>query len=158
MKLQKILVALDYGDAASRVLDAAVTLAKAQQGELVLVHCVNYAVLDEVSTLALAEVGPYPKVMGSAYEAQTQRMQLEKDHAAEMLADYCDQCDRQGLKATSHRVIGDVGTSICHVAEDLAVDLIVMGRRGRTGLTEAMLGSASNHVVHRCNRPVLIVQ
>ena len=158
MKLHKILVALDYGDAASRVFNAAVTLAKVQQGELVLFHCVNYAVLDEVSTLALAEVGPYPKVMGSAYEAQAQRMKLEKDHATEVLADYRDQCDRQGVKATSHRIIGDVGTSICHLADDLDVDLIVMGRRGRTGLTEAMLGSASNHVVHRSKRPVFIVQ
>ena len=158
MKLQKILVALDYGDAASRVLGAAVTLAKAQQGELILLHCVNYAVLDEVSTLALAEVGPYPKVMGGAYEAQAQRMKMAKEHATEVLTEYCEQCDREGVVATSHRVVGDVGVSICHAAEDLAVDLIVMGRRGRTGITEAMLGSASNYVVHRSHRPVFIVQ
>lgn len=158
MKLQKILVALDSGNAADQVLDAAITLAKGQQAELVLLHCVNYAVLDEVSTLALVEVGPYPKVMGAAYDAQNERMTLEKEHAEGLLADYCAQCDRLGITATSHSSIGDVGTSICQVSEDLDVDVIVMGRRGRSGFTEAMLGSASNHVLHRSHRPVFIVQ
>lgn len=158
MELRKILVALDYGEAADHVLDAAMTLAQVQQAELVLLHCVSYAVLDEVSTLALAEVGPYPKVMGGAYEAQVERMDREKAQAAEALATYCQQCDRQGIVATGHSVTGDVGASICQVAEELSVDLIVMGRRGRTGLTEAMLGSASNHVLHRSKRPVFVVQ
>ncbi|MEM6501861.1 MAG: universal stress protein [Cyanobacteria bacterium P01_C01_bin.89] len=158
MELQKILVALDYGEAATQVLDAAITLAKGQQAELVLLHCVDYAVLNEVSTFALAEVGPYPRTMGSSYEAQVQRMNREKAVAVEALADYCSQCDRQGISASSHSVTGDVGSSICQVAADLDVDAIVMGRRGRTGLTEAVLGSASNHVLHRSHRPVFVVQ
>ncbi len=158
MELRKILVALDYGEAAEQVLDAGITLAKGHHAELVLLHCVSYAVLDEVSTIALAEVGPYPRVMGSSYEAQVQLMEREKEVAAAALADYCSQCDRQGVLATGRSITGDVGGSICQVATELAVDVIVMGRRGRTGLSEAMLGSASNYVVHRSQRPVFVVQ
>ncbi|MEM9770035.1 MAG: universal stress protein [Cyanobacteria bacterium P01_D01_bin.73] len=159
MELRKILVALDYGEAAHQVLDAAITLARGQsETELVLLHCVNYAVLDEVSTFALAEVGPYPRVMGASYDSQVERMQQEQEVAVEVLSEYCDQCDREGVSATSRSVTGDVGSSICQVAADLDVDAIVMGRRGRTGLAEAMLGSASNHVLHRSHRPVFVVQ
>ncbi len=37
-------------------------------------------------------------------------------------------------------------------------DLIVLGRRGRTGLAEALLGSVSNYVLHHAPCSVLVVQ
>ncbi|MGC1393382.1 MAG: universal stress protein [Coleofasciculaceae cyanobacterium] len=36
--------------------------------------------------------------------------------------------------------------------------MVVVGRRGRTGLAEAFLGSVSNYVVHHAPCSVLVIQ
>ncbi|MCZ8054719.1 MAG: universal stress protein, partial [Microcystis sp. LE19-12.2C] len=48
--------------------------------------------------------------------------------------------------------------TICKVAREENIDLIVIGRRGRSGLGELFLGSVSNYVLHHAPCSVLIVQ
>ncbi len=40
----------------------------------------------------------------------------------------------------------------------MGADLIVVGRRGRSGLSELILGSASNYVLHHAPCSVLTLQ
>ena len=47
---------------------------------------------------------------------------------------------------------------ICNAAISWQADLIIMGRRGRTGLSELFLGSVSNYVLHHAPCAVLVVQ
>jgi nucleotide-binding universal stress UspA family protein len=47
---------------------------------------------------------------------------------------------------------------ICQVAKDWGAELIMVGRRGNSGLSELILGSVSNYVVHHAHCSVLIVQ
>jgi nucleotide-binding universal stress UspA family protein len=54
--------------------------------------------------------------------------------------------------------LGDPGQIICHIADTWGADLIVIGRRCRTGLNELILGSASNYVLHHASCSVLISQ
>jgi nucleotide-binding universal stress UspA family protein len=54
--------------------------------------------------------------------------------------------------------VGDVANTICHVAGELGVDLVVVGSHGRTGLSRLFLGSASEHVVRHAPCPVLVVR
>ena len=49
-----------------------------------------------------------------------------------------------------------IAETIVESADELDVDLIVMGARGLTGIA-AFLGSVSNHVLQHAHRPVLIV-
>jgi nucleotide-binding universal stress UspA family protein len=44
------------------------------------------------------------------------------------------------------------------MARSWPADLIVIGRRGRTGLKEALMGSVSNYVVHHAPCTVMVVQ
>ena len=44
------------------------------------------------------------------------------------------------------------------LAKDWNADLIIMGRRGLTGLSEMFLGSVSNYVVHHASCSVLLIQ
>jgi nucleotide-binding universal stress UspA family protein len=53
---------------------------------------------------------------------------------------------------------GDPGHSICESAQNWGADLIVLGRRGRTGFAEAFLGSVSNYVVHHASCSVFVIQ
>ncbi|MGF1673753.1 MAG: universal stress protein, partial [Rivularia sp. (in: cyanobacteria)] len=50
------------------------------------------------------------------------------------------------------------GYMICNVARSREVDLIVVGRHGRTGLSEFFLGSVSNYVLHHAPCSVLTIQ
>jgi nucleotide-binding universal stress UspA family protein len=54
--------------------------------------------------------------------------------------------------------IGDVAKTICRLAEELGVDVIVVGSHGRTGLERLFLGSVSEHVVRHAPCPVLVVR
>ena len=50
-----------------------------------------------------------------------------------------------------------ISSAIVRLAGEHAVDLIVIGSRGRAGLRAMLLGSVSNGVVHHADRPVLVV-
>ena len=54
--------------------------------------------------------------------------------------------------------MGNPGVQICELAHDWNADLVVVGRKGRTGITEALLGSVSNHVVHHAPCSVFVIQ
>ena len=50
-----------------------------------------------------------------------------------------------------------IGDTICTVAHEVDARLVVMAKRGfRGALSEALLGSATNRVVHKCEKPVLV--
>lgn len=52
----------------------------------------------------------------------------------------------------------DVVTALAQAAERLAVDALVLGTHGRTGLKRAVLGSVTQAVLARTERPVLLVR
>ena len=47
--------------------------------------------------------------------------------------------------------VGDVGGTVCHVAEELNVDVIVVGSHGRTGLEPALPRLRSEHIVRHAH-------
>jgi monovalent cation/proton antiporter MnhG/PhaG subunit len=63
-----------------------------------------------------------------------------------------------GRRAVPHVLVGDAASSIVDFARSEGVDLIVMGSRGRTGLTRALLGSVAREVLSTAESSVLIVR
>ena len=62
-----------------------------------------------------------------------------------------------GLRVVkSEYMIGHPVERICRYAEDEAVDQVLMGSHGRSGLTKVLLGSVSEGVLEQCKRPVFI--
>ena len=53
---------------------------------------------------------------------------------------------------------GRVGQRILEAAEENRADLIVLGSRAMSRLEEAIIGSASNKIVHTAKCPVLLVR
>lgn len=53
---------------------------------------------------------------------------------------------------------GAPGYQICTLANEWQIDLIVMGRKGHSGLAELFIGSVSNYVLHHAHCSVLVVQ
>ncbi len=95
---------------------------------------------------------------GSVYTPEEQ----ERLWNAEM-AEAGDELARTASAITSAQIdkrieVGDVANTVCRVAEDLGVDVIVMGSHGRTGLERFFLGSVSEHVVRHAPCPVLVIR
>jgi len=51
-----------------------------------------------------------------------------------------------------------IGEAIVARADELKIDLIVMGTHGRTGMKRMLLGSVADHVVRHANCPVLTLR
>jgi len=63
---------------------------------------------------------------------------------------------RLGLDDVEVRVLGgEPASAICELAAEVGAHAIVIGTRGRGGLTRALLGSVSDHVVR--NAPCTVV-
>jgi nucleotide-binding universal stress UspA family protein len=82
---------------------------------------------------------------------------------AQELADAREELDRTAALLTNAKVdkrveLGDISGTICRVAEELSVDVIVVGSHGRKGLERLFLGSTSEHVVRHAPCPVLVVR
>lgn len=62
----------------------------------------------------------------------------------------------EGITVEVHVVAEPAPTALCHVAEAVDADLIVVGSRGMTG-ARRLLGSVPNSVAHHAQCSVLIV-
>lgn len=54
-------------------------------------------------------------------------------------------------------VDGPAATALKDAARNTDADLVVVGRRGRGGFAELLLGSTSHHLSHHLDRPLVIV-
>jgi nucleotide-binding universal stress UspA family protein len=64
---------------------------------------------------------------------------------------------KAGLRARPLALSGQPGAVIVETAVEHDVSVIVLGARGLSPAKAALLGSVSAGVLHRCDRPVLIV-
>lgn len=62
----------------------------------------------------------------------------------------------KGFKVDTHLHVGIPAIELNRIAEEERVSLIVIGKRGKTGLKETIWGSTSEQLVRRSNRSVLV--
>jgi nucleotide-binding universal stress UspA family protein len=55
-------------------------------------------------------------------------------------------------------LVGDPGPALCAFAAEASARVLVVGSRGRSGITRALLGSVSDFVVRNAPCPVLVVR
>ena len=62
------------------------------------------------------------------------------------------------LDVQTHAFAGDAADVLLEAADDLGVDVIVVGSKGMTGVQRFLLGSVPNKVAHHATCDVLIVR
>ena len=63
-----------------------------------------------------------------------------------------------GFKTNSRVVTGDARFALIDAAKSEHADLLVVGSRGRTGLSKLLLGSVASHAVTHAPCSVLVVK
>ncbi|PHJ67372.1 hypothetical protein VF14_00565 [Nostoc linckia z18] len=155
---RKILVAIDCSKFSKRVFEEALAQAKANAASLMVLHILSPDEEDCPDTSGLLNTYYYAGTNSEAaqhcqkmWEEFSQKgLKMVRAHAAEAIA--------AGVNAEYSQKLGNPGRTICDVARTWEADLIVIGRRGHSGLSELFLGSVSNYVLHYAPCSVLTIQ
>ena len=152
MNCRKILLPLTRTDNQTLVFSQALQMAKQERSHLKLFHCICPEVystphgLFTTSQLSLF----FPKWQ--------QELKEEQIIVRQWLSTYQQQATVQGISSEIDWAVEPPSVAIVEMAKKWEADLIVMGRRGLCGLSEMLLGSVSNSVVHHAPCSVLLVQ
>nr|WP_228035899.1 universal stress protein [Oculatella sp. LEGE 06141] len=145
------MVAIDRSPSSVHVFEQALGLAQSEKANLVILHCLRFADQDSYSDL-------YGNDLSSFSQTMQDDMKRDIDDAQRWLSTYRDRAIAVGVAADCNLALGHAGRRICRLAQTWNADLIVTGRRGRQVLTEMLLGSTSNFVLHHAACSVLVVQ
>lgn len=146
--IHRILVALDRSDEISRyVFKKALDLAKATGASLKLVHVLSVD----------ATGGPNIFNLFNTPENKQRWEEFEKP-GRQLLQTLTEEAIAAGINTESYQGLGKPGHVICDTAKAWEADLIVIGRRGLSGINEMIMGSVSNYVNHYAPCSVMIVQ
>lgn len=149
---RKILVAMDTSAIAKSVFDEALILAKATMSSLMLLHVMSF---EEKGNPTL---GYYPGLSSKTLEFYQEQWKLLENYGLDLLRKHADEATATGVSTEFTHNFGSPGKTICNLAHNWGADLIVVGRRGHTGLSELLLGSVSSYVLHHAPCSVLTVQ
>jgi nucleotide-binding universal stress UspA family protein len=141
---KKIMVATDGSEEVKRAVDTAIEIAKLSGTKLYAVHVISMGFFS--MTL------PTDEQWNRAY--QEQLMTEGKEATA-----YVENAGRiANVEVESVVLRGSPAEEIIGFAERSAIDLIVMGTLGRTGITRLLIGSVAERVVRHSNKSVLVVR
>jgi nucleotide-binding universal stress UspA family protein len=158
MRFQKILVAIDNSQLTHSVFAAALELARSNKAAIKLLHCIVPEMLAEPVVPTTLDMSIQPGLLSNDYQTQQILIEQQIEAAQTILKAYSEQAQSDGVPTEFDYPVGETGHQLCEVAKDWGADLIVVGRRGRSGLAEAFLGSVSNYVVHHAPCSVLVIQ
>lgn len=158
MSFNKILVAIANSSLDASMLKVALEQAQLNQAVIKLLHCVLEEMIAEPTTPMPFESGLQPNLSINDYQTQKILVEQQMEEAKELLEQYRQQAANQGVPTESEYQIGDAGYLLCEEAKKWGADLIVVGRHGRSGLEEMLVGSVSNYVVHHAPCSVLVIQ
>lgn len=157
MIFKKILVALDRSEIGQQVFEKALGLAKLTQASLMLLHVLSPEEDGSPYGHMLSNLDYYPGLSSQNFELYQKQWDTFKDQGIQMLQSFSTEASTAGVTTEFTQNIGNPGRIICDLAHSYGADLIVMGRRGRSGLMELFLGSVSNYVLHHAACSVHVV-
>ena len=139
-----ILVPLDGSKRAEAILPHVENMAQHYHAAVVFLHV-------EVYPTVIGYDSVYPVLDQPAIERQRQEMEA-------YLSTIQDKFREKGIAARTRIAQGPVVEAIIEVAEHEGANLIAMASHGRTGLPQVFYGSVAAGVLHRVDRPLLLIR
>lgn len=153
MNVTKILVPIDYSEHSDRALQWGASLAEKYGAQLLLLHVISRASEDFSErgagrTETWSPVAVENPAVCHAPAAQGEAMSVDLIELAQNdLKDLAIAKLNESLSVSPRVGVGNPAEEILRVAQDEAVDLIVMGTHGRTGLRHVLVGSVAETVM-----------
>jgi len=141
---QTILFAADFSQNAKDAFGAACSLATPGETRLHVLHVVEPNLVPEEPTFFGQATVQFYDALKDGRSDETLKRSMSEVYAPDRPVDV--------EYHTSH---GDASTEILHMADEIGVDLIVLGTRGRTGLGWLLTGSVATSVLRRSRCPVM---
>jgi nucleotide-binding universal stress UspA family protein len=141
-RIRRVLVPVDFSENSRKAVTYAKAFAKQSGAAITFLHViqVNYA------------YGEFGAVDFTALEREM------RAGAAKELAALVADAQSAGLTAASVVREGSPAKAIADVAQEQAIDLVVISTHGYTGLKHVLMGSIAEHVVRDAPCPVLVVR
>jgi nucleotide-binding universal stress UspA family protein len=106
-----------------------------------------------VPAAAVTPMDTHPTIVDPDLERQ-----IEREDRAESTQELADLGDLLEVEVEPRVEVGDPGLTICSLAAELNVDVIVLGSHGHGWLQRVLMGSVSHHVMQHAPCPVLMVR
>lgn len=146
--MKKILVPTDFSKEATYALELATEIAEKTRAELHLLHVM------EIPYGSYSVMGEF--IPTSSFENVFQ-VQLIKQTKGQ-LDGLVDSLVERGIAAVGHFVFGNTFSHIHKTITNQDMDLVVMGSKGASGLSEFFIGSNTEKVIRHASSPVLTVK
>jgi len=141
IQLRKILFPTDFSDSARHALGYASSFAAEYQAEITLMHVVETLAVGYASDL-------FPVPMADVFQEIS-------SYARNEIQKLADELRGRGLRVHEKVVQGKPSAEIVRVAQEEAIDLIVLGTHGKGMLDQALFGSTMERVLRKAPCPVL---
>jgi nucleotide-binding universal stress UspA family protein len=146
--IRRIVVGVDGSDHAMRAVVWSARLARATGAEVIAAHAIESPVF----------LDGFPLVTGTIpAESWDVAWKEWREHTRELLEQrWCRPLAAARVRYRADLIAGGPKALIEFAGSEEA-DVIVVGRRGRGGFAELVLGSFSHHLVHHSHTPVIVV-
>jgi nucleotide-binding universal stress UspA family protein len=141
-RVRRIVVGVDGSTASLRAISWAARRAAEIDGEVIAVHAIQpFWMIDGIAN---------SEDMALAYK------NWQEDMERVLEEQWCAPLRTTGVAYRSFSVEGGPA-ALLGVANREQAELVVVGRSGRSGLSELLLGSFSHHVVHHSSVPIVVI-
>ncbi len=141
--MKTVLAPIDFSDISDRVIEEAITVARAIGARLVLLNIV-----------------PPPAVVTSEYaetDVATEFCTRAEREAATRLVELQKRLRDAGVTAHAIHQIGPPGQRIVEQAERLDADYIVIGSHGHGAFYDLLVGSTTSRILKSAGCPIIVV-
>jgi nucleotide-binding universal stress UspA family protein len=137
-QLKRILIAIDDSPSSDSAIEEGLALAADDGGSVVFAHVVS--------------------IVGEQFVPGGDKPDRVPDRAqTAVLVAAAAKAEAAGVPCTTELLVGYPPAQIALLAEDLDVDLVVVGSRHLTGVKRFLLGSTSRALIGETTRPLLVV-
>jgi len=140
----KILVPLDGSKRAEKILPHVEEMAKRYKAKVILLQVVEYKAITTSD--------------GAFIHLTDQEFDEAKEQAETHLQGIQGEFREKNIESRTHVIYGPVVEGIISMAAQEGVDLIALASHGRGGLSRVFYGSVAAGLVHRVDRPLLIIR
>lgn len=150
--IKKVLIALDYDRSAKEVAQLGFSIAKAMEGEVILLHV--------LAEMAYYSTPGYTPILGFSDFSHTQFMEMVDVDGLKKAGKLFLERIKNHLGDESITTIieeGEVADMVLKTALRAHVDIIVIGSHSRKWLEKVLVGSTAEKVLGQTTKPLLIV-